>query len=116
VRRCGADGLTLDAYGRREHPAVVTQRLRTLGFYGDLRDTLEVQAFVKWLPPERVLDDAEWRRAYLARYMRIPPSEVDQMTLRESRGYVRRISELLEQEAGKRTSLTQLAQQSETDG
>ena len=40
-----------------------------------------------------------WRRVYLARYMRISPSECDETPIDELNGYVRQLSELLKSES-----------------
>lgn len=40
-----------------------------------------------------------WRRAYLGRYMRCQPSELERMTVREVNAHVRELSEVIRAES-----------------
>ncbi len=51
--------------------------------------------------PREMQNNARWRRAYLGRYLRFPPSEVDRMWRSEANAYIKLATELLKTEAGK---------------
>ena len=53
------------------------------------------------LNPREMLKNARWRRAYLGRYLRFSPADVDRMTRAESNAYVDLVGELVKNEAGK---------------
>lgn len=53
------------------------------------------------LNTHELIKNARWRRAYLGRYLRFSPADVDRMTKQESNAYVELVGELVRAEAGK---------------
>jgi hypothetical protein len=77
----------------------VRRRLRTLAlWHNDVQDWIVGAALHYAMRPEERVDLALWRRAYLGRYLRFQPSEVDGFTLRESWRFIELVGELIEKE------------------
>ena len=94
--------MRVNAEGETLWPKEVQERLDRLLYYrGDYRDILAPVALDLHLDPREMMKNARWRRAYLGRYLRFSPSDVDQMTRAESNAYVELVGELVSREAGK---------------
>lgn len=75
------------------------RRLRALSlWHNDVQDLAVSAALHYATRPEERIDLSRWRRAYLGRYLRFPPSEVDGFTLRESRHFIALVGELIAKE------------------
>lgn len=83
-------------------PSVKAAQLYDLVYYrGDVRDIAMPMSIEMLLDPVEMRQNARWRRAYLGRYLRFQPSEIDAMSRIESDAYVKLAAEFIKLEAGK---------------
>jgi hypothetical protein len=109
LHRCRSDGLRFDKEGFTLDPDERLNLLKRLIRYaGDAEMYAFVIAYCTSINPIDMHKNRIWQHVYLARYMRLSPSEIERMPLSLIRQYIATLSEFIKKEAGP-------AQQAETD-
>lgn len=106
LRRTERGELTHDVDGALRLSWLVDDDLERAGvFHRELIVDALIPHFFLWnVSPEELLDHCAEREAYLARYARIAPSEIQNMDPDRLERLVRKVSELIEREYKARSS------------
>lgn len=89
---------------------LVDDELRAAGLYHHepIVDALVPYFFMHGFTPEELLDHCAWREAYMARYGRIPPSELRDMDPDHASRLLLKVSELIKAEFAARAGANPL--------